>query len=156
MGPKRDLLTVSVGRGVNDVEAGQNDVPVRIEEDGARLWGSAAARCARADGHGVPPGVQPFAAPADPFSETLAPEHGFASEASAFLQDVAQCPCGRDVVWRCTFGGGLVRHHVRPAVWQALKGGTGSGLEGMPSFSAVLIDSSSRAIWTAVFEGRAS
>ena len=47
-GAKRDLVTVSVGREVNDVEAGQNGDPVGVEEDGARRWDSAMARCARA------------------------------------------------------------------------------------------------------------
>lgn len=155
MGPERDLLTVSVGRGVNDLEAGQNDVPVRIEEDGARLRGSAAASCARADGRGVPPGVQPLAASANSFSEAFAPERGFASQASAFLRNITHGPWGRDVRY-VTFGEGLVRHHVFPAARRVRKGGGESGRVGMPSFSAVRIDSSSRAPRAVVFEGGAA
>ena len=34
--PERDFVQVSVGRGVNDVEADQTRVPVRFEEDGMR------------------------------------------------------------------------------------------------------------------------
>lgn len=144
-------MTVSVGRGVDDVEACQNDVPVRIDEDGARLWGSAAARCARANWRGVPPGVQPLAAPADPFSEAFAPERGFASQASAFLRNITHGPWDLDVR-QSSFGNGLVRHHVFPAARRVRKGGSESGREGMPSFSAVRIDSSSRALWAVDFD----
>lgn len=151
MGSKRDLLTVSVGRGVNDLEAGQNDVPVRIEEDGARLRGSAAARCARADGRGVPPGIQPLAASANPFSEAFAPERGFASQASAFSRNITHGPWGRDVRY-VTFSDGLVRHHVFLAARRVRKGGAESGRVGMPSFSAAWMASSSRALWAIAFE----
>ena len=109
----------------------------------ARRWGSAAARCARADGQCVSPDVQPLAASADTFSETFAPEQRTASQASAFLRYVAQGPCGRDVR-RCTFGDSLVRHHVCPAAMRVRKGDRESGREGMPSFSAARIDASSR------------
>lgn len=155
MRPKWYLVTVSVGRGVNDVEAGQNGDPVWFGEDGARLRGSAAARCARADGRGVPPGIQPLAASANPFSEAFAPERGFASQASAFLRNITHGPWGRDVRY-VTFGDGLVRHHVFPAARRVRKGGGESGRVGMPSFSAVRIDSSSRAPRAVVFEGGAA
>lgn len=143
MGPKRDLVAVSVGRGMNDVEAGQNDVPVRFGEDGARLWESAAARCAGADWRGVPLGSQSLAAPANPFSETLAPERVFASKASAFLCYIAQSLRCLDVRQSC-FGDCLNRHHVGLSARRVRKGGGESGREGMPSFSAVRIDASSR------------
>lgn len=155
MEPKSDLLTVSVDRGVNDLEAGQNDVPVRIEEDGAPPSGSAAARCARADGRGVPPGIQPLAAPANPFSEAFAPERCFASQASAFLRNITHGPWGRNVRY-ITLGDGLVRHHVFPAARRVRKDGGESGRAGMPSFSAVWIDSSSRAPRAVVFEDGAA
>lgn len=155
MGPKRDLVTVSVGRGVKDFEADQNDVPVRFEEDGARMWGSAAARCARADGRGVPPGIQPLAASANPFSEAFAPERGFASQASTFLRNITHGPWGHFVQY-VIFADGLVRHHGFPAARRVRKDGGESGCEGMPSFSAVRIDSSSRAPRAVVFEGGAA
>ncbi len=155
MGPKRDLLTVSVGRGVSDLEAGQNDIPVRIEEDGERLQGSAAARCARADRRGVPPSIQPLAASANPFSEAFAPERGFASQASAFLRHITHGPWGRDVRY-VTLGDGLIGHHVFPAARWVRKGGCESGRVGMPSFSAARIDSSSRAPRAVVFESGAA
>lgn len=116
--------------------------------------GSAAARCARADGRGVPPGIQPLAASANPFSEAFAPERGFASQASAFLRSITHGPRGRDVRF-VTFGNGLVRHHDFPAASRERKGGE-SGRAGMPSFSAVRIDSSSRAPRAVVFEDGAA
>ena len=115
---------------------------------------SAAARCSRADGRGVPPGVQPLAAPADPFSETFAPEPGFASQAVAFSRNVAHGPCCRNFLG-CTFDDGLVRHHNFPATQRGREYDRDSGREGMPSFSADRIGSSSGVLWVVVSEAGA-
>ncbi len=95
--PERDPVTVSVGCGVSDVETGQKWCSSTVRgRRHARRWRSAAAICARACGNGVSPDVQPLAAPANPLSETFAPEQGIASQALAFFRNVAEGLCGRD------------------------------------------------------------
>ena len=67
------------------------------------------------------------------------------------LRYIAQGLRGLDVRHR-RFRDGLVRHRVCPAARRVRKGGGKSGREGMPSFSAVRIDSSSRVLCVVVFD----
>ena len=53
---------------------------------------SSARRCDRLEGNAVSPGIQPLAAPTNPFSEAFAPECGIAAKASTLSRDVPERP----------------------------------------------------------------
>lgn len=117
---------------------------VRYREDAARRRGSAAARCSRAHGHGVPPGVQPLAAPTDPFSKAFTPENSIASQTRTLSRYVAKGPSAADVR-QCYVDRGFFRDHVKSALTFVRIADVPVGRGGMPSFSAAWIDAMSRA-----------
>lgn len=85
--------------------------------------GSAAPGRAGADRSGASPGVQPFAAPANPLSKAFAREERIASQAFAFLRNIAPRPQRREIRLRIVSDG--LRHQLSPA-------GRIAGSAGMP------------------------
>ncbi len=154
MGSKRDLLTVSVGRGVNDLEAGQNDVPVRIEEDGARLRDQRRRDAPALTGAAFRQAFNPLQR-----RQIRSPKPSLQNEVSHRRHGVLAEHHPRPLGSRCP-----KRHPWRwprrpsrfPAARRVREDGGESGREGMPSFSAARIDSSSRAPRAVVFEGGAA
>ncbi len=129
--------------------------PVRYWEDAVRLSGSAATRCTRADGNAVPPGVQPLAAPTDPFSKAFTPENRIASQTRTVSRYVAKGPSAGDVR-KCYVDRGFVRDHIESALTSVRIADVPVGRGGMPSFSAAWIDTMSRAPRRAGFWSRTS
>ncbi len=126
-----------------------------LEEDAACLWGSAAARCARAGRRGVSPGVQPLAAPTDPFSKAFTPENNIASQTRTLSRYVANGPFAGDVR-KCYVDRGFFRDHVESALTSVPIADVPVGRGDMPAFSAAWIDAMSRAACRAGFRSRTS